>query len=129
MSATARALAARFYEAVNAGDLDPALALLADDVVWHRPPDVPVTGVVEGREKVRRMWAAFIEPLDRFEIEPTGYEGEGGQVLVRITMRGSAPEGRGDFEFAGAQVFRCEDGRIAEVLEFRTLPEARAALS
>ena len=50
-------------------------------------------------------------------------------VLAAITMRGVPSDGRGPFEFGGAQVFRVVDGLIAEVWEFRSLPEARALLA
>jgi len=129
MAAEAEALARRFYEAINRGDTDAALALLADDVRWHRPPDVPITGTLEGIGAVSKMWSAFTGSLERFEIEPTGYESEGDRVMARITMRGAAAGGGGDFEFSGAQVFRMAGDRIAEVHEFRSLPEARALLS
>ena len=118
----------RFYEAINEGEIDLAIGLMAEDVRWSRPPDVPVTGTLEGIEAVRKMWRAFAGSLERFEIEPTGLDAHGDRVLARITMRGEGPDGSGAFEFAGAQVFRVRDGAIGEVLEFRSLPEAEAAL-
>jgi ketosteroid isomerase-like protein len=117
-----------FYEAINEGEIDRAVGLLAEDVRWSRPPDVPVTGTLEGVEAVRKMWRAFAGALESFEIEPTGLDVHGDQVLARITMRGEGPNGGGGFEFAGAQVFRVRGDRVAEVLEFRSLPEAQAAL-
>ena len=93
---------------------------------WHRPPDVPITGTVEGAEAVAKMWRSFGGSLDSFEIRPSRTEAQGDRVMAPITMRGSGPNG--DFEFGGAQVFRVEDGRIAEVWEFRSLPEARELL-
>ena len=118
----------QFYEAINGTRMDEALAPLDPEVRWHRPPDVPITGTVEGAERVRKMWTAFTGALERFEIEPSGFEAAGDRVLARITMRGAGPDGEGSFEFAGAQVFRLDGSRIAEVREFRSLPEARLAL-
>jgi limonene-1,2-epoxide hydrolase len=115
-----------FYAQINAGDVESAVSRLAEDVRWHRPPDVPITGTVEGVDEVQRMWASFTGSLDSFEIEPTRFESGGGLVLAPVTMRGSGE--RGSFEFGGAQVFRITEGRIAEVWEFRSLPEARALL-
>jgi uncharacterized protein len=116
-----------FYAAISEGELERAGTLLAEDVRWHRPPDVPVTGTVEGAEEVARMWASFSGSLDSFEVVPTRFESGAGLVLAPVTMRGSGP--RGSFEFGGAQIFRVTDGRIAEVWEFRSLPEARELLS
>lgn len=117
-----------FYEAFNTGRLEEALETLAEDVRWSRPPDVPIAGTVEGRPGVERMWEAATGSLESFEIEPTALSEHGDKILARITMRGSGREGAGSFEFAGAQVFTVEDDRIVTVQEFRSLPEAEAAL-
>jgi ketosteroid isomerase-like protein len=126
--AAARETVRAFYDAINSGRLDDALGLLAADVRWARPPDVPVTGTLEGADAVRRMWVALTESLERFEVVPNGFEESGSALMAIITMRGTAPDGRGDFEFGGAQVFRVRDGEIAEVLEFRSIDEGRAAM-
>ena len=117
----------RFYEAINAGDAVGADVLLDPGVRWHRPPDVPVTGTIEGAEAVGRMWAAFGRGVDALEISPSRFEFGAGLLLAPVTFRGSGRSG--DFEFGGAQVFRVADGLIAEVWEFRSLPEARALLT
>ena len=117
------------YEAIGDGDADRVRKLLSEDVRWHRPPDVPITGTVEGAEKVGRMWRAFTENVTGFEIEPSRLEVSGEMVLAPITMRGTGQDGKSPFEFAGVQVFRVADGEIAEVWEFRSLPEARALIS
>lgn len=116
-----------FSSAVNSGSIDEALALLAPDVHWHRPPDVPITGTLEGVEQVGKMWRALMGPLDRFEIVPSRFEHRSGRVLATVTFRGSGESG--DFEFSGVQVFAIRDGLIAEVHEFRSLDEGRALLS
>jgi ketosteroid isomerase-like protein len=120
---------AAFYAAVNNGRIDETAALLTEDVRWHRPPDVPITGTVEGSEKVGRMWRSFTETVEGFEISPSRLEVSGEMVLAPITMRGTGRDGKSSFEFAGVQVFRLAGGEIAEVWEFRSLPEARALIS
>ena len=117
-----------WYEAFNAGRFDEALGMLAEDVTWARPPDVPITGTVTGREEVMSLWRAATDPLERFEIDPTGISVHGEQALARITMRGEPSGGGSPFEFAGAHVITVADGKIAAVQEFRSLPEAEAAL-
>ena len=104
----------RFYEALNEGDVDGAVALLAPEVSWDRPPDVPVTGTVNGRDDIREMWASFADAAGKFEIEPTGFEGpdsdDADKVLVKVTFRGET-DGT-PFEFSGAQVFTVRYGGI-----------------
>ena len=118
-----------FYRAINAGDAEDGLGMLSADVRWHRPPDVPITGTVEGAKNVGRMWRAFTQNVTGFEIAPSRLEVNGDMVLVPITMRGTGKDGKSPFEFAGVQVLRVDGGMIAEVWEFRSLPEARALLS
>ena len=55
-SASAPETVRAFYRAVNEGSPDEAIALLSEDVRWNRPPDVPVTGTLEGAEAVRKMF-------------------------------------------------------------------------
>ena len=120
----------RFYEALNEGDVDGAVGLLAPEVSWDRPPDVPITGTVNGREEVRKMWASFTDTAGAFEIEPTGFEApdseDADRILARVTFRGGV-EGN-SFEFSGAQVFTIRYGGITRVQEFRDLEQARSAL-
>jgi ketosteroid isomerase-like protein len=118
-----------FYETVNGGgDPGEIAAMLREDVRWQRPPDVPITGTLEGREKVRQMFAAFGESLERFEIEPGEMEQVGEAIVVPVTFRGSPRDGRA-FAFAGTQVFTVKDGAITSVSEFKTVEEGRAAAS
>jgi ketosteroid isomerase-like protein len=118
-----------FYAAVNGdGGADEAVGLLSEDVRWHRPPDVPLTGTLEGVEAVRKMFRAFGEPLERFQIEPDELREVGDAIVVPVTFRGVPVEGR-PFAFSGAQVFVVADGRISSVREFKTLDEGLAAAS
>jgi ketosteroid isomerase-like protein len=118
----------RLYERINAGAIDAALQELSPDVTWSRPPDVPRTGTLRGRARVGAMWRGFARPLQRFEIAPTRHSTHGDQVLVHVTFRGTTESGD-EFEFSGVQVFRVQAGEITEVLEFRRLPDARAAIA
>lgn len=118
----------RLFAAINSGRLDDALEMMSPEVSWARPPDVPVTGTIHGREKVAKMWRAFGDPLTWFEMEPTRIREAPDGVLAHVTFKGSVDGADGErstFEFAGAQTFRVgADGMIAEVREFKTIPEA-----
>lgn len=123
------AIVASLYAAINSGAAGDGLAMLAGDVRWHRPPDVPITGTIDGAEKVGKMWRAFSEGITSFEIAASRLEVSGDMVLAPITMSGTGKDGKSSFEFGGVQVFRLENDLIAEVWEFRSLPEARELLS
>lgn len=120
-----------FYDAVNDGELEDASALLAEDVRWTRPPDVPLTGTIEGRAKVEQMWRSFQVPMEGFRIDPTQLRDLGEGALAHVTFSGTYDEGgkKTPFEFSGAQTFRVgEDGLISEIREFKTIPEGEADL-
>ena len=117
----------KLFEEINAGAVDSALRALSPDVSWSRPPDVPLTGTLRGRAQVGEMWRGFTGSLRSLEIAPTKYTEHGDQVLVHVTFKGVSKSGD-EFEFSGAQVFRVKQGEITQVLEFRSLPEAQAAL-
>lgn len=116
-----------FFEAINDGSVDEAVGLLTEDVRWSRPPDVPVTGTLEGVEAVRKMWRAFAASAREFELEPTALHAEGDRVLAEVKFRIVPEEGR-PVAFSGSQVFNIANGRIAAVREFRTVEEGQTAL-
>ena len=127
-SASAPETVRAFYRAVNEGSPDEAIALLSEDVRWNRPPDVPVTGTLEGAEAVRKMFLAFGEPLESFEMEPGELREVGDAIVAPVTFRGIPRDGEGrPFTFSGCQVFTLREGRIASVSEFKTLDEGLAA--
>lgn len=121
------------YAAINAGELETALEMMSPDVSWSRPPDVPVTGTLRGRDAVKRMWGAFDDPLTGFEIEPTRLRELDDGVLAHVTFRGTAKDADDEnpsFEFSGVQSFRLDDdGLITDVREFKTIPEGEADLT
>ena len=129
-SASALETVRAFYRAVNEGSSGEAVALLSEDVRWHRPPDVPITGTLEGAEAVRKMFLAFGEPLERFEMEPGELREVAQAIVAPVTFRGVPRDGEGrSFAFSGCQVFTLSEGRIISVSEFKTLDEGLAAAS
>ena len=128
MSEETAEIVRRLYRAINEGELDDAIDLLAEGVRWSRPPDVPITGTLEGVDAIRGMWQSVTGALQAFEVEPTRIDENGDRVLARITMRGTGTEEGASFEFSGAHVVTMRDGRVERVQEFRSLPEAEAAL-
>lgn len=104
-----KALARRFVEEVwNAGRLDAAEALLADDLITHRGDG----GTLTGRAAFVRFIADFRAdyPGLRFAVEDV--LGEGEEVATRVAVRGSHA-GRA-VEWTGIGIVRIAGGRIAE---------------
>jgi RNA polymerase sigma-70 factor, ECF subfamily len=80
-------LAARFFTALRDGDLDPLIAMLADDVVAYgdgggNGPSLPRP--VNGRHKVLRLLAAISQAIQAFDlhIEPVLVNGQPGALIL-----------------------------------------------
>ena len=79
------------------------LQLLTPDVRWHRPPDVPITGTLEGTEKCERMWAGFDGPAGALRDRALAFEHRRRPRAGHVTFRGTARAATSSS--AGAQVF------------------------
>ena len=101
------------YERFNAGDLEGALSMMADEIEWHQAQGLPHGGDYHGLAAVR---AAIFDPLDEqwweyFLAEPQEIIGCGEHVVVlgRYTGRGKQTGKPLDIPFA--HIWRFRDGR------------------
>jgi hypothetical protein len=103
-----RALAERMHEAFNTNDLTAMSEVFAAD--FHSHP-LGTTGI----EHIRASWQAFRErhPDARTRVEDIVVEGD--RVAMRSTVHGG-PDG------TIMEIFRVEDGRIAELWGVSTIP-------
>jgi ketosteroid isomerase-like protein len=69
------------YAALNARDIDAALALMTPDVVW---PRAFKGGFVRGTEEVRAYWTEQWSEIDPHVEPQTFYLEEGGRILVDV---------------------------------------------
>lgn len=100
-------------------DLDAVEDLVAEDYVEHNPalPD----GVLRGRENLVEFWAGLFEAFPDLWISEEDAFAEGDTVVTRHVGRGThegefmdlEPTGR-EFEIDGIDVYRIEDGKLAE---------------
>lgn len=119
-----KALIRRFYEQVwDKGNLDVADEVFAADYIRH---DLRQTAAPPGPPGQKQVAAAFREafPDLRFEVELV--LGEGDYVAARWTATGThsrpwgglEPTGR-SVDYTGVNIFRFENGRVAEIWNFR----------
>ena len=108
------------YEAFARQDLDAALAMMDDDIVWHQAQGLPHGGVYHGMASVR---AAIFDPLgeswwDDFRADPEEVIGMGDDVVVlgRYTAVGKKTGLPLDIPFA--HVWRFRDGRAVRFHQF-----------
>jgi ketosteroid isomerase-like protein len=114
------AAARRSYEAFANGDLDGALAMMDDGIVWHQAQGLPHGGTYHGLAAVR---AAIFDPLDEqwwddFDAAPSEFIGLGDHVVVlgRYTARAKGSGAPLDVPFAHVWLFR--GGRAVRFHQF-----------
>lgn len=113
----AAAVLERFGTAFDEGDLETAMALVTDDIVFESTSPTPDGGRFEGADAVRAVWATlFADTADpHFETEETVLLGD--RAVVRWKYSWSEPSGnRGHIR--GVDVLRLRDGKIAEKLSY-----------
>lgn len=107
----ARALAERFVAAWNDHDLDGAIALCTDDVVFESTDPAPDGTRYAGRPAVRGAWQADLaDPAAKLELEQVLAMGE----RVVLLWRQDRSAGR----VRGADVLTLRDGLVAQRLSY-----------
>lgn len=84
------------YEAFNSGDLAALNDSFADNAVWVTSDELPLGGVVEGREAIMENFAQIPNYWSSFSVEPKEFIDAGEHVIVRGTQR--AGNDKGSFE-------------------------------
>ena len=112
-----KALVRRFYEAIDAGDLDAMDELVAEDYLDHSPPPWPVP---DGREGLKAAFRMFWDATPgRHVIEDQIAEGD--KVVTRLTAYGKherdlpgIPATGNDMEMTAIVIHRIAGGRLVE---------------
>jgi ketosteroid isomerase-like protein len=108
------------YLAFQRGDIETLMSLLDESVVWlvPGPPIIPFAGRFEGKEGVRRFFAAAISTLDVLEQKTFESYAEGDRVIVtgyermRVRSTGKVTTTR------WMHAYRLRDGKIVSFEEF-----------
>jgi uncharacterized protein (TIGR03086 family) len=113
-----RVLAA-FNAAFGSGDVDAALALVTDDIVFDSTSPSPDGQRFEGRDAVRPVWVEVMgTPGKTFTEEESLVTGDRAVVRWRYAW-GSADDGGGeDGHVRGVDVIRFRDGLVCEKLSY-----------
>ena len=115
------------FEAMESNDPDTALALYQDDVEWHPAKDEPETAPLHGKLELQGMFLKWVTAFDDFRLEPIEFIDAGGAVVVPVHVTGNLHGSGAEVANDETMVFWLREGKIAEVREFRTKPEALAA--
>jgi ketosteroid isomerase-like protein len=116
------------YEAFGRGDLDAAVESFAEDIRWENPESdvLPQSGVFEGKDRVKQMFADFVGEWESFEIVPDEFI-EGGDNVV-VLSHGTAKGSGGEVKLPWAHIWRMRDGQAVEVLALTDTALAAQAL-
>jgi ketosteroid isomerase-like protein len=98
------------YEALNEGDIEATLAVLAPDAEWHESSALPDTGTFRGRDAVRAFLDDFLQSWERFhqQVEEVVAEGDRVALMIHLTARGRGSGAEVDARYA--HVWTIRDG-------------------
>ena len=104
----------RFNAAFGAGDIDAALALVTDDIVFDATSPSPDGQRHEGKDAVRTAWTEVMgTPGMSFNEEESFVSGDRAMVRWRYGWEGSDPG-----HVRGVDVIRFRDGLVSEKLSY-----------
>lgn len=112
-----RKVVSSFFENVSAGKIDQAFALVADDVTWWVPEELPFSGTKNKREYmaiVNRIQSGF--PTG-FQLEVKDMTVEGDKVAAEVESHGTHVNGKtynNKYHF----LILVKDGKFKSVKEY-----------
>lgn len=118
------------YGAFAQGDLDGATANFADDVRWENPeaPQLPNSGVTEGKDAVKQLFASLAEYWESFSITPDEFHESGDTVIVLSHAEAKAKETGKEVTLPWVHIWRFRDGKVTEVQALTDTALAAGAL-
>jgi ketosteroid isomerase-like protein len=118
------------YEAFGRGDLDAAVANFADDVRWENPeaPQIPNSGVTEGKDRVKELFADIPNHWESFSITPDEFIESGDRVVVLSHAEAKAKDTGKEVKLPFVHVWKFSDGTVTEVLALTDTALAADAL-
>lgn len=105
----------QYGAAAAAGDMAALAAALSDEAVWHQPGANQLSGDHVGPEAIVAHLGRFMELSGgTFDLRTESVTESGALVSTTVRFTASRP-GHPDLDQRGVDVFRVQDGRIAEI--------------
>jgi ketosteroid isomerase-like protein len=121
----------RANAALNAGDIDAALADHASDVTLRdllNGPDQAT--VVEGLEAIRQVWALWIEAFDELRAEISEFIDTDGAVVCAVRWHGHGKTSGMSIDVRQFDLYEFRDGKVVRItLGLKSKAEALEALA
>lgn len=116
------------YEAFSNGDLEALKESFAEDGVWVTSDELPLGGVVQGRDAILGNFAQIPNYWSSFSVNPEEFIDGGEYVVVRGTQ--SAGTDKGSFEAPFAHLMKFDgDGKVVRGEFFGDSAKATKLLS
>ncbi|HXS46633.1 MAG TPA: nuclear transport factor 2 family protein [Solirubrobacterales bacterium] len=116
------------YDAFGRGDLESLKESFAEDGVWVTSDELPLGGVVEGRDAILGNFAQIPNYWTSFSVEPEEFIDAGEYVAVRGTQRAS--NDKGSFEAPFVHLMKFDgDGKVVRGEFFTDSAKAAKLLS
>jgi ketosteroid isomerase-like protein len=97
------------YAAFGSGDMEALRDSFAEDAVWVTSDELPLGGVVEGRDQILANFAQIPNYWSSFRVEPEEFIDAGEYVVVKGTQH--AENDRGSFDAPFVHVLEYRDGK------------------
>jgi uncharacterized protein len=117
------------YDALNKGDIDETMDVLAEDAEWYESEELPGADVYRGRETIRAFLTDFLASWERFHQTVEEARQEGDRVLVMIHLEATGRGSAADVDARYAHLWTVSGGRGTRVDAFYDRDEALAALN
>jgi ketosteroid isomerase-like protein len=115
------------YDAFGSGDLTALQESFAEDAVWVTSDELPLGGVVKGRDQIIGNFAQIPNYWSSFSVEPEEFIDAGDYVVVLGTQR--AGNDNGSFEAPFVHVLKYRDGKAVRGEFFTDSAKAAKLLS
>src|SRR5688572_6499935 len=118
------------YEAFGRGDLDGATQNFADDIRWENPeaPQLPNSGITEGKENVKKLFAELGDHWESFSITPDEFIESGDTVVVLSHAEAKGKDTGTEVKLPWVHIWRFKDGQATEVQALTDTAMAAGAL-
>ena len=116
------------YAALNDGDIDAALAALAEDAEWHESGALPDAGVYVGREAIRAFLTEFLASWESFEQAIAETRETDDKVAVFIHLTAVGRESSVEVDARYAHVWTMREGQGVRVDAYYERENALAAI-
>jgi ketosteroid isomerase-like protein len=110
-----RTVVEQLYAAAGAGDWDNVAALLTDDFVIREAAGLPYAGTWHGKDALRQVYMLVMGAWQDPKVAIHALTVGDGHAVGLLTLTVTAPGTGERHSFPIAEMFRIDNGRIAEI--------------